>query len=47
MPRSHTGGDELEKLGILKEEDKVKQLKLNHLFFNLSWKSPKVPKFSF
>ena len=31
-PRSHIGSDEFEKLGMLKVEDRIKQLKLNHVF---------------
>ena len=31
-PRSHIGRVEFEKLGMLKVEDRIKQLKLNHVF---------------
>ena len=31
-PRSHIGREEFEKLGMLKVEDRIKQLKLNHVF---------------
>ena len=30
-PRSHIGREEFEKLGMLKVEDRIKQLKLNHV----------------
>ena len=32
QPRSHIGREEFEKLGMLKVEDRIKQLKLNHVF---------------
>ena len=31
-PRSHIGREEFEKLGMLKVEDRIKQLKLKHVF---------------
>ena len=31
-PRSHTDGEEFKKLGVLKVEDRIKQLKPNHVF---------------
>ena len=31
-PRSHIGDEELKMVGLLKVEDRVKQLKLNHVF---------------
>ena len=32
QPRSHIGREKFEKLGMLKVEDRIKQLKLNHVF---------------
>ena len=31
-PRSHIGREEFEKVGLLKVEIRIKQLKLNHVF---------------
>ena len=39
-PRSHIGGEEFQKLGILKVEDRIKQLKLYHVFKMYHDKAP-------
>ena len=39
-PRFQIGGDEFEKLGMLKVEDGIKQLKLNHVFKTYHEKAP-------
>jgi hypothetical protein len=46
-PRSHIGSDKLSKLNMLKVDDRVKQLKLNHVFNIYNNTAPHYMNFNF